>query len=34
LLGAEFTKIWAEKHGSKQDHRAGTEAATQLRMAG
>jgi membrane protein len=34
LLGAEFTKIWAEKHGSKQDHRAATEAATQLRMAG
>jgi membrane protein len=34
LLGAEFTKIWAERHGSKQGHRAGTEAATQLRMAG
>jgi membrane protein len=40
LLGAEFTKVWAERHGSMQGHRAGTEAAEQLnydrrvRMAG
>ena len=40
LLGAEFTKVRAERHGSMQGHRAGTEAAEQLnydrrvRMAG
>jgi len=27
LLGAEFTKVWAERHGSKQGDRPGTEAA-------